>query len=152
MRFPVVCAAALALCLPAVGAQAHHSMAMFDQTKTVVINGTVKQFQWTNPHCYIQLVVDGTDPDLVAAVLDAENEAMRKRHAAGRAPFMQAGALAPTMGIVGTVFGLVNVMNNLNRGLGLPDGYPFVLSAPTIDKLRFVHETILATSITTIQR
>jgi chemotaxis protein MotA len=63
----------------------------------------------------IQLVVDGTDPDLVAAVLDAENEAMRKRHAAGRAPFMQAGALAPTMGIVGTVFGLVNVMNNINN-------------------------------------
>ena len=63
----------------------------------------------------IQLVVDGTDPDLVAAVLDAENEAMRKRHAAGRAPFMQAGALAPTMGIIGTVFGLVNVMNNLNQ-------------------------------------
>lgn len=63
----------------------------------------------------IQLVVDGTDPDLVAAVLDAENEAMRKRHADGRNPFMQAGALAPTMGIVGTVFGLVNVMNNLNQ-------------------------------------
>jgi chemotaxis protein MotA len=63
----------------------------------------------------IQLVVDGTDPDLVAAVLDAENEAMRKRHAAARNPFMQAGALAPTMGIVGTVFGLVNVMNNLNQ-------------------------------------
>jgi chemotaxis protein MotA len=63
----------------------------------------------------IQLVVDGTDPDLVAAVLDAENEAMRKRHGGGRAPFMQAGALAPTMGIVGTVFGLVNVMNNLNQ-------------------------------------
>ena len=63
----------------------------------------------------IQLVVDGTDPDLVAAVLDAENEAMRKRHAAARAPFMQAGGFAPTMGIVGTVFGLVNVMNNLNQ-------------------------------------
>jgi chemotaxis protein MotA len=63
----------------------------------------------------IQLVVDGTDPDLVAAVLDAENEAMRKRHAANRAPFMQAGGFAPTMGIVGTVFGLVNVMNNLNQ-------------------------------------
>jgi chemotaxis protein MotA len=62
----------------------------------------------------IQLVVDGTDPDLVAAVLDAENDAMRRRHTAGRAPFAQAGGFAPTMGIVGTVFGLVNVMNNLN--------------------------------------
>jgi chemotaxis protein MotA len=63
----------------------------------------------------VQLVVDGTDPDLVAAVLDAENEAMRKRHAANRAPFMQGGGFAPTMGIIGTVFGLVNVMNNLNQ-------------------------------------
>jgi chemotaxis protein MotA len=62
----------------------------------------------------LQMVVDGTDPDLVAAVLDAENEAMRKRHSAGRSPFMQAGALAPCMAICGTVFGLVNVMENLN--------------------------------------
>jgi hypothetical protein len=37
---------------------------------------------------------------------------------------------------------LTYVLNNLNRGLGLPDGYPFVLSAAVIDKLRFVHETI----------
>ena len=56
MRFSIACAAALALCLPALPAQAHHSMAMFDQTKTITISGTVKQFQWTNPHCYIQLV------------------------------------------------------------------------------------------------
>ena len=42
-------------------------------------------------------------------MLDAENEAMRKRHAPAAQPFMQAGAFAPTMGIIGTVFGLVNV-------------------------------------------
>jgi hypothetical protein len=41
-------------------------------------------------------------------------------------------------------FPLTYVLNNLNRGLGLPDGYPFVLSPPVIDKLRFVHETIAA--------
>ena len=63
----------------------------------------------------LQMVVDGTDPDMVAAVLDAENEAMRKRHNLGQSPFKQAGALAPTMAICGTVFGLVNVMNNLNE-------------------------------------
>lgn len=57
MRLVLACAAALAVCAPAVPAQAHHSMAMFDQSKTVVLNGTVKQFQWTNPHCYIQLMV-----------------------------------------------------------------------------------------------
>ena len=57
MRFPLACAVALVLRLPAVPAQAHHSMAMFDQSKTVNLKGTVKQFQWTNPHCYIQLMV-----------------------------------------------------------------------------------------------
>ena len=37
---------------------------------------------------------------------------------------------------------LTYVLNNLNRGLGLPDGYPFVLPAPAVEKLRFVHDTI----------
>ena len=39
-------------------------------------------------------------------------------------------------------FPLTYVLNNLNRGLGLPDAYPFVLSTPVIEKLRFVHHTI----------
>ncbi len=39
-------------------------------------------------------------------------------------------------------FPLTYVLNSLNRGLGLADGYPFVLSTPVIDKLRFVHETV----------
>jgi hypothetical protein len=39
-------------------------------------------------------------------------------------------------------FPLTYALNNLNRGLGLADGYPFVLSKPAIEKLRFVHETI----------
>lgn len=39
---------------------------------------------------------------------------------------------------------LTYILNNLNRGLGLPDSYPFVLSAPVIEKLRFVHDTVSA--------
>ena len=34
------------------------------------------------------------------------------------------------------------MLNNLNRALGLADGYPFILSTPALEKLRFVHETI----------
>ena len=37
---------------------------------------------------------------------------------------------------------LTYVLNNLSRGLGLPDSYPFVLSAPAIAKLRFIHDII----------
>jgi hypothetical protein len=36
---------------------AHHSFAMFDREKSVTLEGTVKEFQWTNPHCWVQLMV-----------------------------------------------------------------------------------------------
>ena len=42
---------------------AHHSRAMFDATKRVTLAGTVKDFQWTNPHCWIQVLVpDPSNP------------------------------------------------------------------------------------------
>jgi hypothetical protein len=44
-------------------------------------------------------------------------------------------------------FPLTYVLNNLNRGLGLPDGYPFVLSPPAVEKIRFVHDTIAAATV-----
>jgi len=37
---------------------------------------------------------------------------------------------------------LTYALNCLNRGLGQPDSYPFVLSAPVVAKLRFIHTTI----------
>ena len=45
-------------------AAAHHSFATYDRTKTVTIKGTVKTFQWTNPHCVLWVVVQpaGGDP------------------------------------------------------------------------------------------
>jgi hypothetical protein len=36
---------------------AHHSFAMFDQSKQVTLKGTVKEFQWTNPHAWIEVMV-----------------------------------------------------------------------------------------------
>src|SRR6185503_11965379 len=36
---------------------AHHSFAMFDQDKTVSVKGTVKEFEWVNPHAWIRLMV-----------------------------------------------------------------------------------------------
>jgi len=46
--------------LAAGAAFAHHSFAMFDRDKEVVLNGTVREFQWTNPHAFIEVdVADG---------------------------------------------------------------------------------------------
>jgi hypothetical protein len=38
---------------------AHHSGAMFDSQTSTTLTGTVKVFQWTNPHCWIQVLVPG---------------------------------------------------------------------------------------------
>jgi hypothetical protein len=52
---------AVAATLTASSALAHHSFAMFDQSKLVTVNGTVKDFRWTNPHVFIQLLVKTQD-------------------------------------------------------------------------------------------
>ena len=62
----------------------------------------------------LQLVVDGTDPELVRDILEAEIDAMAARHHAGVLPFEKAGGFAPTIGIIGTVMGLVHVLQNLS--------------------------------------
>jgi hypothetical protein len=56
MRFRMALAGALAVSVASAPAQAHHSFAMFDLTKKVTVSGTIRQFQWTNPHSYIQLM------------------------------------------------------------------------------------------------
>ncbi len=44
--------------------------------------------------------------------------------------------------LIGLWFPLTYVLNNLNRGLGMPDNYPFVISPPVIEKLKFIHGVI----------
>ena len=52
--------AAVAALFVAGGAAAHHSTAMFDMQKELALTGTIKAFQWTNPHTWIVfLVPDG---------------------------------------------------------------------------------------------
>ena len=50
------CALAVAAALSP-PASAHHSFAMFDQTKQVTLTGVVREFQWTNPHSWLQVKV-----------------------------------------------------------------------------------------------
>lgn len=61
----------------------------------------------------IQLVVDGTDPDLVRNILEVEIFSIQDRHQTGAGIFEAAGGYAPTMGIIGTVMGLVHVLSTI---------------------------------------
>jgi hypothetical protein len=69
--------------LPVSPAFGHHSRSMFDQNKQMTLAGTVKEFQWTNPHCWIQVLVPdpsnpGTDPVEWGVEMGAPVELMRK--------------------------------------------------------------------------
>lgn len=48
------------LCAAASAALAHHSFAMFDQSRTVELRGSVTELQWTNPHVFLHVEVAGT--------------------------------------------------------------------------------------------
>jgi Family of unknown function (DUF6152) len=57
MKFKTVGLAGIAAAMCAIPAAAHHSFAMFDASQLMTLEGTVKEFQWTNPHAWIIVTV-----------------------------------------------------------------------------------------------
>ena len=57
MKLKALGLAGIAIAMYSIPAVAHHSFAMFDADKKVTIEGTVKEFQWTNPHSWILMNV-----------------------------------------------------------------------------------------------
>jgi hypothetical protein len=55
---PITAALACAICAISSAALAHHSFAMFDNSKKIDVKGTVKEIQWTNPHVWLEMVVN----------------------------------------------------------------------------------------------
>lgn len=63
----------------------------------------------------IQLVVDGTDIELVRSILETDLSFLEARHKMGEGLFGTLGGFAPTIGIIGTVMGLVNALGSLEN-------------------------------------
>jgi chemotaxis protein MotA len=63
----------------------------------------------------LQLAIDGTDPEELHDILHAEVAAKKKADKAGTKIFENMGGYAPTVGIIGTVMGLVHVLQNLSK-------------------------------------
>jgi chemotaxis protein MotA len=62
----------------------------------------------------IQLLVDGHEPDVVKAILSKEKTEAEKRHATGASIFTNMAAMAPAMGMIGTLIGLVAMLANMS--------------------------------------
>jgi chemotaxis protein MotA len=63
----------------------------------------------------LQLAIDGTDSEELREILEAEVDAKRKSDKASAKIFTDMGGFAPTIGIIGTVIGLVHVLENLSQ-------------------------------------
>lgn len=62
----------------------------------------------------IQMAVDGTDPDQIESILLSDLEAVEARHADGKAIFDGFGRFAPAFGMIGTLIGLVIMLQNMD--------------------------------------
>jgi len=61
MKINTLGLAGLAVAVSGIPALAHHSFAMFDAASTKMVEGTIKDFQWTNPHSWILMMVDNAE-------------------------------------------------------------------------------------------
>ncbi|MDH5681369.1 MAG: MotA/TolQ/ExbB proton channel family protein [Spirochaetota bacterium] len=61
----------------------------------------------------VQLVVDGTDPELVRSIMLTDLDKIEARHAMGKDIYDMAGLLAPAFGMIGTLIGLIQMLANL---------------------------------------
>ena len=64
----------------------------------------------------IMLIVDANDPDKVRSILENDIECMSARHEDAAALYDKAGSVAPAFGMVGTLVGLINMLNNMEIG------------------------------------
>ena len=113
---------AVALTAVALPAMAHHSAAMFDDKKEVTLTGTVKEFQYTNPHSWLLVDVKGPDGKTTTWGFEAE----------GPSTLLRAG-IRPRDFAVGTVVTIT--------GHPMKDGRPaatWIKATRATDKKEFV--------------
>jgi len=104
-----------------------------------------------------QLVIDGTEVTVLREILETEVAYLEERHRRGIEFFQKAGGFAPTMGILGTVLGLIQTLGNTSDasrmataiatafiatlwGVGLAN----LFFLPISDKLRMLHDAEIA--------
>lgn len=62
----------------------------------------------------IQLAVDGTEPEMIKAILDSEISNVEERHELGQNIMKAMGAFAPALGMIGTLIGLIQMLSALD--------------------------------------
>ena len=80
----------------------------------------------------VQLVIDGHDQEFVKNMLETEIDFIRERHKLGREIFNSLGVYSPAFGIIGTVFGMILMLNSIDNVAEVPKKMAVALAAAFI--------------------
>ena len=72
----------------------------------------VKEMKMPFAQKYLKMFISGNAPEMIAEMAEAELAQMRERHSAGAAVFAKMGGYSPTMGVIGTVMGLISTFQH----------------------------------------
>lgn len=111
-------------------ALSHHSFAMYDNTRSITVKGTVSKWQWTNPHAYLEIDAPGENGATTRYVLEGTSINLMVR-AGWRSNMIKVGdkvtaVAAPTKD--GKPSGLlleVTFANGETKNMSIPEGYTF---------------------------
>jgi len=100
-----------------------------------------------------QLVIDGTEVTIIRSILETEVAYISERHIKGQSYFQKLGGFSPTLGIIGTVLGLINALSNSGNAASMAShiaaafiatlwgiSLANLLYLPISDKLRYRNE------------
>jgi len=94
----IVCAFAGALLLSApVRVVAHHGAATFDTEGELTVKGTVTEWIWSNPHCFLKFDVKGTDGTVKNWAIETGNIADSSKRGYARRSFKPGDAVTVTL-------------------------------------------------------
>lgn len=81
----------------------------------LALEGDVGQIEDAFTRKGVQLMIDGTDPELLREIMEIEAESVKHRHERNYQLLEFMGSIAPTIGVLGAVMGLMTVMQHLNE-------------------------------------
>jgi len=75
----------------------------------------------------IKMAVDGTDPELIRTIMETELEALEERHSQGKKVLDQIGKYAPAFGMIGTLMGLIAMLQGMDDPSAIGPGMAVAL-------------------------
>lgn len=79
---------------------AHHSTSMFAMGEPTTMTGVVKEFQWTNPHCYVRMEVKGPDGAPQEWLVEIHSTSIMLRRGYSRNTFKPGDTITVTGGVM----------------------------------------------------